>query len=75
MDLNNKTKKIYDANGKEVSEGDVLTAGESVYIVVEEDGRKLLKLGPSMYTDALQITKTLKVIGNVNQDPNLIKNL
>ncbi|MFF5993690.1 YopX family protein [Lysinibacillus sp. KU-BSD001] len=66
---------IKDKNGKEIREGDVYHQGAKniLYVVVERDSKYIGKqLGSSSYAGIEHFQKDIEVIGNVNENPNLI---
>lgn len=66
---------IKDKNGKAIREGDIYHQGDKniLYVVVKRDSQYIGKqLGSSSYAGIEHFQKQIEVIGNINENPNLI---
>lgn len=66
---------LYDKNGKEIYEGDIVRLSRSdkkITKVVFEKGKFLTKLNKSNYSLGGWETHAIKIIGNIHENPELL---
>lgn len=67
---------LKDKNGKEIYEGDILQSGDEIYVIeyFEEDGMFVALWNDDITFDFATLnSKWLEVIGNIHDDPELLK--